>query len=315
MSPVVSESVSTTTLTESSRVSSSLSILNNTISNTTDTTSTSALHPTSEQDTSRSKPRPIANTNQHSVPLATDATASSTEKRITTKSRSKPFRIRPAVPADAKQIAHLGAETFAASFGFSIPSVDLKKYLDEAYAVDVIERELTESDKTFFVVVDASPSPDDEEAKHNHPAPSDEDASNTTSNSDPQPTDQILAFSMLTTYTGPSSYNIFPPPTPTLPSPISSSSSTHQPTPQGTISLQRIYVHPTNHNTGIGSTLLTHTLSHARSLGYENITLGVWEGNFIAQKVYERYGFQRVGEMEFVMGRCVQIDWVMWKEL
>jgi ribosomal protein S18 acetylase RimI-like enzyme len=241
-----------------------------------------------------------------------------TDKPIATKSRSKPFRIRPAVPADAKQIAHLGAETFAASFGFSIPSVDLKKYLDEAYAVDVIERELTESDKTFFVVVDASPSPEDEKAKDNHPAPSEDDLSPANPASSPHTTDQILAFSMLTTYTGPSSYNIFPPPTPspTLPSPISSPiPPTTTPTPKGTISLQRIYVQPTNHNTGIGSTLLTHTLSHAKSLGYKDITLGVWEGNFIAQKVYERYGFQRVGEMEFVMGRCVQIDWVMWKEL
>jgi ribosomal protein S18 acetylase RimI-like enzyme len=298
-------------------VSSNLSILNNTISNTTAATSISPPHLTSELDTARSKPRPIANPNEDTVPHSTDATTSPTNKDTLAKPRSKPFRIRPAAPADAKQIATLGAETFAASFGFSIPSVDLKKYLDEAYAVDVIERELTECDKTFFVVVDASSlganNEDNEEGQDHKPERSEGQASITDSSPDSPLTEQILAFSMLSTYTGPSPYNTFPPPTP--PSSISISQSAISRVTQGTISLQRIYVSPHLHGSGIGSKLLTHTLSAAKSLGYPSITLGVWEGNFIAQKVYERYGFQKVGEMEFVMGRCVQIDWIMWKGL
>ena len=43
--------------------------------------------------------------------------------------------------------------------------------------------------------------------------------------------------------------------------------------------------------------------------------LGIWEGNFVAQKVYEKMGFGKVGEHEFQMGKCIQIDWIMWKDI
>jgi hypothetical protein len=41
----------------------------------------------------------------------------------------------------------------------------------------------------------------------------------------------------------------------------------------------------------------------------------VREGSFAIHTLCERAGFARVGEHEFTMGRCVQVDWIMLKRL
>lgn len=80
--------------------------------------------------------------------------------------------------------------------------------------------------------------------------------------------------------------------------------------------LQRLYVLPKHHGKGVGRALCRAAEEVARSkLGYGYVWLGVWEGNFVAQSVYEKEGYARVGDHEFRMGRCVQIDWIMGKEL
>jgi ribosomal protein S18 acetylase RimI-like enzyme len=81
------------------------------------------------------------------------------------------------------------------------------------------------------------------------------------------------------------------------------------------IELQRLYVRPESHGQGVGRALISAAEGIAREKGYAYVWLGVWEGNFVAQKVYEGLGYVRIGEHEFVMGRCVQIDWIMVKEL
>lgn len=82
-----------------------------------------------------------------------------------------------------------------------------------------------------------------------------------------------------------------------------------------TCELQRLYVRADSHGQGIGKALTSAVESVAREEGYRYMWLGVWEGNFVAQTVYERAGFSRIGDHEFTMGRCVQIDWIMVKEL
>ncbi|KAI1621977.1 acyl-CoA N-acyltransferase [Exophiala viscosa] len=81
------------------------------------------------------------------------------------------------------------------------------------------------------------------------------------------------------------------------------------------IELQRLYVDPDFHGSGIGKTLTKEVEAIARGQGYRIMWLGVWEGNFKAQRVYEAMGFTRVGEHEFKMGRCIQTDWIMIKDL
>ncbi|RMZ79706.1 hypothetical protein DV738_g3142, partial [Chaetothyriales sp. CBS 135597] len=155
------------------------------------------------------------------------------------------FSIRKATLADAPAIAQLGRSVFTDSFGFSIPSNDMRTFLDEVYDLPAIEAEISSPTKHFF---------------------------NTT--------EPCLAE---------------------IP---------------GLVELQRLYVHGDCHGRGVGKALVGRVELLARDrLGYSNIWLGVWEGNFVAQRVYEALGYERVGEHEFTMGRCVQIDWIMVKPL
>jgi ribosomal protein S18 acetylase RimI-like enzyme len=85
--------------------------------------------------------------------------------------------------------------------------------------------------------------------------------------------------------------------------------------PNSYVELQRLYVRPESHGKGVGKALIAAMEAVAREKGYGYVWLGVWEGNFVAQTVYEGAGYARLSEHEFVMGRCVQIDWIMVKEL
>lgn len=82
-----------------------------------------------------------------------------------------------------------------------------------------------------------------------------------------------------------------------------------------TVELQRLYVDADFHGAGVGKALTTRVEEMARGRGHRIMWLGVWEGNFKAQRVYEAMGYSRVGEHEFKMGRCIQTDWIMIKDL
>lgn len=81
------------------------------------------------------------------------------------------------------------------------------------------------------------------------------------------------------------------------------------------IELQRLYVDELHHGGGVGRALLNEAERISREGGFKTMWLGVWEENFKAQKVYERSGFRKVGSHDFVMGTCVQTDWILIKSL
>ncbi|KAK0647914.1 Spermidine/spermine N(1)-acetyltransferase [Lasiodiplodia hormozganensis] len=81
------------------------------------------------------------------------------------------------------------------------------------------------------------------------------------------------------------------------------------------VELQRIYVHPDAHGKGVGGRLGRRVEEMAREQGFRWMWLGVWEENFVAQKAYEKWGYEKVGEHDFVVGSVVQTDWIMTKEL
>jgi len=81
------------------------------------------------------------------------------------------------------------------------------------------------------------------------------------------------------------------------------------------VELQRLYVSPDFHGGGVGRLLVESVEKIAREEGFVTLWLGVWEENFKAQKVYERMGFGKVGSHDFVMGSCVQTDWILTKRL
>ncbi|KAH6669302.1 acyl-CoA N-acyltransferase [Halenospora varia] len=82
------------------------------------------------------------------------------------------------------------------------------------------------------------------------------------------------------------------------------------------VELQRLYVGLEQKGRGIGRMLTEAIEKIAREeKKAKTMWLGVWEENFSAQKVYEKLGFKKIGTHDFVMGECVQTDWILWKNL
>ena len=81
------------------------------------------------------------------------------------------------------------------------------------------------------------------------------------------------------------------------------------------VELLRLYVNPKNHGQGIARVLVEEMESMAREAGFKTMWLGVWEENFKAQKVYEKFGYVKVGDHDFKMGECIQTDWILSKSL
>ncbi|MCX6612125.1 MAG: GNAT family N-acetyltransferase [Acidobacteria bacterium] len=85
--------------------------------------------------------------------------------------------------------------------------------------------------------------------------------------------------------------------------------------PEGRVELVRFYMERRAIGTGAAHTLMEDTLALAKSLGYSQIYLGVWEKNFRAQKFYTKWRFQKTGEKVFMVGTDPQVDWYYEREL
>lgn len=81
------------------------------------------------------------------------------------------------------------------------------------------------------------------------------------------------------------------------------------------IELQRIYIDPAAQGMGLGRLLAGKIESLAREQGFQNIWLGVWEGNKKARVAYERWGYEVVGDHDFKIGSLAQRDLIMLKRL
>ncbi|KAI5262793.1 acyl-CoA N-acyltransferase [Aureobasidium subglaciale] len=81
------------------------------------------------------------------------------------------------------------------------------------------------------------------------------------------------------------------------------------------VELQRIYVHPAYHGTGVGKLLAVELEALARKEGFEHMWLGVWEENARALGLYGKLGFKEVGKKKFLVGDQVDTDLVMVKSL
>lgn len=77
------------------------------------------------------------------------------------------------------------------------------------------------------------------------------------------------------------------------------------------VELVRIYAHPDEKGSGIGSALMRRALQLAKDSSQETIWLGVWRKNRDAIRFYRKWGFQAIGTQEFVLGEDVQQDLVM----
>ena len=81
------------------------------------------------------------------------------------------------------------------------------------------------------------------------------------------------------------------------------------------IELARIYSVQSRIGKGIGKALMEKCIEVAREANKKILWLGVWEHNQHAIAFYERWGFEKFSEHEFVLGDDIQTDWLMKKTL
>ncbi|MDG3135641.1 GNAT family N-acetyltransferase [Streptococcus suis] len=79
--------------------------------------------------------------------------------------------------------------------------------------------------------------------------------------------------------------------------------------------IQRIYLLESFQGRGLGSYLLDFALSKAEQSDCDWVWLGVWEHNEKALALYQKHGFEKFGQHEFVVGDKVDIDWLLRKPL
>lgn len=77
------------------------------------------------------------------------------------------------------------------------------------------------------------------------------------------------------------------------------------------IEIARLYACKNMIGKGIGQMLMQTSLDIGKQRGKELAWLCVWEHNKRAIDFYQRWGFEKCGDVEFILGDDVQTDWVM----
>lgn len=81
------------------------------------------------------------------------------------------------------------------------------------------------------------------------------------------------------------------------------------------LEIARLYVLKDYLSKGIGAALMKASIEAAEAKQKKVVWLGVWEKNERAIAFYTRWGFQKFGEWDFLLGNDLQRDWLMKKEL
>ncbi len=77
--------------------------------------------------------------------------------------------------------------------------------------------------------------------------------------------------------------------------------------------LKRLYVRRAQQGTGLGRALLERALAWIGERFEGPVWLGVWSGNLKAQKLYRAYGFDKVGEYDYPVGRTMDREFIFRK--
>lgn len=81
------------------------------------------------------------------------------------------------------------------------------------------------------------------------------------------------------------------------------------------LEIARLYAVASMIGKGVGKTLMQASIDMAKERGREVIWLGVWERNLRAIAFYQKWGFEKFDEWDFLLGNDVQRDWLMKKQL
>src|SRR5450432_25028 len=77
------------------------------------------------------------------------------------------------------------------------------------------------------------------------------------------------------------------------------------------IEIGRIYAAQKTIGHGVGKALMEKCIQMAAEKNIQLIWLGVWEHNQRAISFYKKFGFEKFGEHDFILGNDVQTDWLM----
>jgi len=75
--------------------------------------------------------------------------------------------------------------------------------------------------------------------------------------------------------------------------------------------VKQLYVLAQHHNLRLGTRLMDIGLEWLETQGYAPIYVGVWSENYGAQRFYARYGFHKVGEYGFPVGKTVDREFIL----
>ena len=81
------------------------------------------------------------------------------------------------------------------------------------------------------------------------------------------------------------------------------------------IEIARIYACTNMIGKGVGSALMQKSIDVAKEKGKQIIWLAVWKKNQRAIDFYTRWGFEKFGEHDFILGNDLQSDWMMKKNI
>lgn len=76
------------------------------------------------------------------------------------------------------------------------------------------------------------------------------------------------------------------------------------------IALGQLYTLPSRIGEGIGAALMDWAIAEARQRGCDAIQLSVWSGNSGAQRFYARYGFAKIADIGFQVGKQVDEEFL-----
>jgi GNAT superfamily N-acetyltransferase len=74
--------------------------------------------------------------------------------------------------------------------------------------------------------------------------------------------------------------------------------------------IRQLYLRTAVQRDGLGTRLLVKGLDWLAAQGYSPLYVGVWSGNLGAQRLYARYGFEKIGEYDFPVGRHLDREFI-----
>jgi ribosomal protein S18 acetylase RimI-like enzyme len=75
--------------------------------------------------------------------------------------------------------------------------------------------------------------------------------------------------------------------------------------------IRQLYVLATHQNQRLGARLLDTALGWLAEQNFSPLYIGVWSENYGAQRFYGRYGFKKVGEYGFPVGKTVDHEFIL----